>query len=48
MTVVKVGTGSIIPPPEDPFQISLWVHISAPDQDIFTKFCGHVDNGLPK
>jgi len=26
---------------------SFWEHISAPDQNIFMKFGGYVDNGLP-
>jgi len=48
MTLVKIGTGSRIPPPEGPFQISFWGLIAAHDQDIFKKFDGYVDNGLPK
>jgi len=27
---------------------AFWGCISAPDQNIFTKFCGYVDNGLSK
>jgi len=43
MTLVKIETGSRIPPPEGPFRILFSGHrpISAPDQDI-------VDNGIPK
>jgi len=48
MTLVKIGTGSRIPPLEGPFRISFWGHISAPNQDIFTKFGGYVDDELPQ
>jgi len=48
MTLVKIGTGSRIPPPECPFRMSLCGHISAPDQDIFTKLGGYVGNELPQ
>jgi len=46
MTLVKIETGSGIPPPEGPFRISFSGHISAPDQDIFTKFGEYVGNEL--
>jgi len=48
MRLVKIGTRSIIPPLEGPFRILFWGHISAPSQDIFTKFGGYVGNGLPE
>jgi len=48
MTLVKVETESRISPPESPFQISFMGNISAPNQDIFTKFGGYVDNWLLK
>jgi len=43
---MTIGTGSRIPPPEGWFRISFWGHISAPNQDIFTKSVGCVDDGL--
>jgi len=46
MTLVKIGTGSRIPPPKGPFRISFWGHISAPNQDACTKFGGIVGNEL--
>jgi len=46
MILVKIGTGSRILPPEGPFRISFWWHISAPDQDIFRKFGWYVGNEL--
>jgi len=49
MTVVKIGTGSRILPPEGWYWISFWGYISAHDYDIFTKFGGCVDTmGSPK
>jgi len=48
MTLVRIDTGSRIPPTERLLQISFLGHISAHDQDIFTKFGGYVDNWLPK
>jgi len=48
MTLVKIETGSRIPPPEGPFRISFLGHISATDQDIFMKFGGYVGNALPQ
>jgi len=48
MTLVKIGTGSRILPPEGPFRISLSGHISVPDHDIFTKFGGYAGNELPR
>jgi len=47
MALVKIETGSRILPPEGLFRISFLEHISAPDQDIFTKFGGYVGNELP-
>jgi len=48
MTLVKIGTGSRIPPPDVPLRISFWGHIFALDQDIFTKFGGYVGNELAR
>jgi len=48
MTLVKIETKSRIPPPEGSCRISFSGHISAPDQDIFTKFGGYVGNKLPQ
>jgi len=48
MTFFEIGTGSRIPPPEGPCRISFSAHISAHDQDIFTKFGGYVGNELPR
>jgi len=48
MTYVKIETGSRIPPPDGPFRSSFWGHISAPNQDIFTKFGGCVGNEFPQ
>jgi len=48
ITLVKIGTGSRIPPPEGSFRILFWEHIFAPEQDTFTKFGGYVGNELPQ
>jgi len=48
MTLVKTETGNKIPPPEGPFRISFSGNISAPGQDIFTKFGGYIGNELPQ
>jgi len=48
MTLVKIKTGSRIPPPEGPFRISFSGHICAFDQDTFTTLGAYVDNGLAK
>jgi len=48
MTLVKTETGSRILPPEGPFRISFLGHISAPDQETFTKFGGYIGNELPQ
>jgi len=48
VTLVKIATGSRIPPPEDPLRISFWGHISAPGEDIFTNLGEYVGNELPQ
>jgi len=48
MTLVKIGTGSRIPPPEGPIRISFWGHISAANQDIIRKFGVYVGIELPQ
>jgi len=40
--------GTRILPPEGPFRITFWEHISAPNEDIFTKFGWYVGNELPQ
>jgi len=48
MTLVKIETGSRIPPPEGTFEILFSGHVFAPDQDIFTIYGKYVDNELPQ